>query len=81
MKRQDIDSLEKMLQIIREHPTCIEPFIHAKHLEYIRDWKCFSTPYLRKYAFVEISIPHHFKFCMQDNKPHVQYKDYAKFLS
>ena len=37
LKRQDINSLEEMLQVIRECPTFTEPFIHAKHLEYIRD--------------------------------------------
>jgi hypothetical protein len=80
LKRQDIDSLEEMLQIIRERPTFTEPFIHAEHLEHIRDWKSFITPYLREDAFVGISKPHHFRFYMQDNKPHVQYKDYARSL-
>ena len=80
LKRQDIDSLEEMLQIIRERPTFTEPFIHAEHLEHIRDWKSFITPYLREDAFVGISKPHHFRFYMQNNKPHVQYKDYARSL-
>ena len=44
LKRQNIDSLEEMLQIIRERPTFIEPFIHTEHLEHIRDWKIFITP-------------------------------------
>ena len=35
---------------------------------------------MREYAFVGISKPHHFRFYMQDNKPHVQYKDYARSL-
>ena len=64
-----------MLQIICKWPTFTEPFIHAEHLQYIRDWKSFITPYLREYAFVGISKPHHFRFYMHDNKPHVQYKD------
>ena len=46
LKRQDIDSLEEMLQIICERPTFTEPFIHVEHLEYIRDWKSFIPPYL-----------------------------------
>ena len=69
-----------MLQIIRERPTLSEPFIHAEHLENIRDWKSFITLYLRKDAFVGISKLHHFRFYMQDNKSHVQYKDYARSL-
>ena len=80
LKRQDIDYLEEMLQIIRERPTFTEPFIHAEHLEYIRDWKSFITPYLREYAFVETSTPQHFRFHTQNNKAHVQYKDYARSL-
>ena len=80
LKRQHIDSLEETLQIICEHPTFTEPFIRAKHLEYIRNWRSFITPYLREDAFVGISKPHHFRCYMQDNKPHVQYKDYARSL-
>ena len=35
---------------------------------------------MREGAFVGISKPHHFRFYMRDNKPHVQYKDYANYL-
>ena len=78
LKRQNIDSLEEMLQIIRERLTFTETFIRAESLEYIRDWKSFITSYLQEDAFVGISKPHHFKFYMQDNKAHVQYKDYTR---
>ena len=67
-----------MSQIILELPTFIEPFIHAQHLEYLRDWKNFITPYLRENSFVGISKPRHFRFYMQDNKAHAQYKDNAR---
>jgi hypothetical protein len=78
LKHQDIDSLKEFLDVIRARPIHTEPFVHAEHLEHIRDWSKFITPYLRTDAFVGISQPHHFRFYMQENKPHVQYKPYAR---
>jgi hypothetical protein len=78
LKREDIDSLPELLEKIRERPTHTEPFVHVEHLEHIRDWKKFITPYLRTDAFVGISQPHHFRFYMNNNKPHVQYKPYSR---
>jgi hypothetical protein len=78
LKRQDIDSMKELLDVIRSRPTHTEPFVHAEQLECIRDWSKFITPYLRADAFVGINQPHHFQFYMQDNRPHVQYKPYAR---
>ena len=80
LKRQNIYSLKEMFQINCERPSFTKPFIHAKHLEYIRDWKSFITPYLREDKIVEISKPRHFRFYVRDNKPHIQYKYYARSL-
>ena len=57
-----------------------EAFTTARHLEYVWDWKKFSTPYLYRgpNTFVEISIKHHFKFYFKEKKPFVQTKDYAR---
>ena len=50
-----------------------------RHLEYVWDWKKFSTPYLYRgpNTFVGISTKHHFKFYLKEKKPFVQTKDYT----
>jgi hypothetical protein len=78
LQRQDINSMKDLLDVIRSRPTHTEPFVHAEQLECIRDWSKFIIPYLRTNAFVGISQLHHFLFYMQDNRPHVQYKPYAR---
>jgi hypothetical protein len=60
LKYQDIDSMKELLHVIRSHPTHIEPFVHAKQLECIRDWNKFIIHYLRVDAFVGISQLLHF---------------------
>jgi hypothetical protein len=80
LKHRDIDSMKELLHVIRSRPTHTEPFVHAEHLECIRNWSKFIIPYLRVDAFVGINQPHHFRFYMQDNRPHVQHKPYARSL-
>jgi hypothetical protein len=43
-------------------PPRTEPFVVAEHLEHIRGWKSFITPYLRQNELIGISQPHHFRF-------------------
>jgi hypothetical protein len=78
LKRQDIHSLKELLSIKKEKPTRTEPFVVAEHLEHIRDWKSFITPYLRSDELIGTSQPHHFRFFMEDNIPRVQSKMYAR---
>ena len=78
LKRQDINSLKELLQIIQEKPTRTEPFVVAEHLEHIRDWKSFISPYLREDEFIGTSQPQHFRFYMDGNIPRVQFKMYAR---
>jgi hypothetical protein len=66
------------LNIIKEKPPRTEPFVVAEHLEHIRDWKSFITPYLRADGFIGTSQPHHFRFYMDGNIPRVQYKMYSR---
>jgi hypothetical protein len=80
LKRQDIHSLKELLSIKKEKPTRTEPFVVAEHLEHIRDWKSFITPYLRSNELIGTSQPHHFRFFMEDNIPWVQSKMYARTL-
>jgi hypothetical protein len=78
LKRQDIISLKELLSIIKEKPTRTEPFVVAEHLEHIRDWKSFITPYLWQDGFIGTSQPHHFRFYMDNTIPRVQYKMYTR---
>ena len=80
LKRQDIDSLQQLLELIKKGASHTEAFATSRHLEYVWDWKEFITPYLYSglNTFVEISTKHHFKFYLKDNKPVVQTKDYAR---
>jgi hypothetical protein len=59
------------LNIVKEKPPHIEPFVVVEHLEHIRDWKSFITSYLRVDGFVGTSQPHHFRFYMDDNTSRV----------
>ena len=79
LKRQDIDSLQEFLELIKKRASHIEAFATSKHLEYVWDWKEYFTPYLYSglNAFVGISTKHHFKFYLKENRPLVQTKDYA----
>jgi hypothetical protein len=69
---------KELLSIIKEKPTRTEPFVVAEHLEHIRDWKSFITPYLRSDELIGTCQPHHFRFFMEDNIPRVQSKMYAR---
>ena len=78
LKRQDIDSLQELLELIKKGASHTE-LATSRHLEYVWDWKEFITPclYSGLNTFVGISTKHHFKFYLKDNKPVVQTKDYA----
>ena len=80
LKRQDIDSLQELLELIKKEASHIEAFATSRHLEYVWDWKKFINPYLYTgpNMFVRISTKHHFKFYVKDKKPFVQTKDYAR---
>ena len=79
-KRQDIDSMQQLLDLVKEGTSPTQTYKISRHLEYIWDWKKFITTYLFicLYAFVEISKPHHFKFYLKNNKSFVQTKNYAR---
>ena len=80
LKRQDIDSLQELLELIKKGASHIEAFATSRHLEYVWDWKEFITPYLHSglNTFVEIPTKHHFEFYLKENKPFVQTKDYTR---
>ena len=80
LKRQDIDSLQELLELIKKGASHTEAFATSRHLEYVWDWKEFITPYLYTglNTFVGISTKHHFKFYLKENKPFVQTKDYDR---
>ena len=80
LKRQDIDSLQELLELIKKEASHSEAFTTSRHLEYVWDWKEFITPYLYSglNTFVEIFTKHHFKFYLKENKSFVQTKDYAR---
>ena len=71
LKRQDIDSLQELLELIKKGASHIEAFATSRHLECVWDWKEFITPYLYSglNTFVEISTKHYFKFYLKENKP------------
>ena len=46
LKRQDIDSLRELLELIKKGASHTEAFATSRHLEYIWDWKKFINPYL-----------------------------------
>ena len=79
LKRQDIDSLQELLELVKKRASHIEAFATSRHLEYVWDWKEFVTLYLYNglNTFVGISMKHHFKFYFKENKPFVHKKDYA----
>ena len=68
------------MELIQKGASHTKAFISVRHLEYVWDWKKFSTPYLYKgpNTFVEISTKHHFKFYLKEKTPFVQTKDYAR---
>jgi hypothetical protein len=78
LKHQDIHSLKELLSIIKKKPTHTEPFVVAEHLEHIRNWKSFITPYLCSDELIGTSQLHHFRFFMEDNLPRVQSKMYTR---
>jgi hypothetical protein len=78
LKRQDIHSLKELLSIIKLKPPRTEPFVVAEHLEHIRDWKSFITPYLRHNELIGTSQPHHFRFYKDGGIPQVQSKMYER---
>ena len=80
LKRQDIDSLRELLELIKKGASHTKAFATSRHLEYVWDWKKFINSYLYTgpNTFVGISTKHHFKFYVKDKKPFVQTKDYAR---
>ena len=80
LKRHDIDSMQELMKLIQKGASHIEAFTSTRHLQYVWDWKKFSTPYLYRglNTFVGISTKHHFKFYLKEKKPFVQTKDYAR---
>ena len=80
LKRQDIDSLRELLELIKKGASHTEAFATSRHLEYVWDWKKFINSYLYTgpKTFVGISTKHHFKFYVKDKKPFVQTKNYAR---
>jgi hypothetical protein len=78
LKRQDIHSLKELLSIIKLKPPRTEPFVVAEHLEHIRDWKSFITPYLCQDELIGTSQPRHFRFYKDGGIPRVQSKMYAR---
>ena len=80
LKRQDIDSLEELFQLVRLGVSPTEAFTYAEHLEDIWDWKSLITPhlYMGGDAFAGISQPHHFRFYVSGGIAHVQYKMYSR---
>ncbi len=80
LKRQDINSMQQLLDLVKEGTSPTKTFRISRHLEYIWDWKKFITPYLFTGLdeFVGIFKSHHFKFYLKNNKPFVQTKNYAR---
>ena len=62
VKRQDIHSLKELLSMIKMKPSRTESFVVAEHLEHIRDWKSFITPYLHQDELIGTNQSHHFCF-------------------
>ena len=80
LKRQDIDSMQELLELIQKGASYTEAFTTARHLEYVWDWKKFITLYLYRApnTFVGISMKHHYKLYLKENTLFVQTKDYAR---
>ena len=79
LKSRDIDSLKELLELVRKGASHIEAFTTSRHLEYVWDWKSFITPHLWSGvdAIIGVSKPHHFRFCLKNDMPYVQKKDYV----
>jgi hypothetical protein len=80
LKRQDVDSLRQLLQLINEGASFTESFVNAKLLENVWDWKSFIIPYLmtKGDSFVGISLPHHMRFSMANGVARIKYKHYCR---
>ena len=61
LKRHDIDLMQELFELIQKGASHIEAFTIARHLEYVWDWKKFSTQNLYRgpNTFVGISTKHH----------------------
>ena len=46
LKRQEIDSLQELLELIKKGASHTKAFATSRHLEYVWDLKEFITPYL-----------------------------------
>ena len=73
LKRHGIDSMQELLELIQKGASHSEAFTKTRHLEYVWDWKKFSTPFLYRglNTYVGISTKHHFKFYLKEKKPFV----------
>ena len=80
LKRQDINSMQQLLDLVKEGTSPTKTFRISRHLEYIWDWKKFITPYMftGPDSFVGISKPHHFRLYLKNNKSFVQTNKYAR---
>jgi hypothetical protein len=80
LKRQDVDSLRQLLQLINERASFTKSFVSTRLLENVWDWKSFITPYLmtRDDSFVGISKPHHMRFSMANGVARALYKRYCR---
>ena len=78
LKRQDVDSLHQLLQLINEGASFTESFVSARLLENMWDWKIFIIPYLmtRGDSIVGISLLHYMRFSMASGVARIQYKHY-----
>ena len=82
LKRQDIDSVKKMLALIEREASYTEAFTSASLMKHIWDWKGYITPYLhsRSDAWKGIRQPHHFRFLYKMAKHRYNTKYLAKIF-
>lgn len=70
LKKTDIDLIKEMFIPLEKGTSPKEVFVRVQHLENVRDWKAFITPYLLRgsKALVDTTSPHHMRFYMQNGK-------------
>ena len=68
LKRTNIDSLKELLGLVQQGTSYTKAFVSVRHLENVRDWKLFITPYLftRGDAITGITFSHHMRFYMEN---------------
>jgi hypothetical protein len=80
LKKTNIDSLKKLLQLVERGTSYTEASVNARHLENMRDWKSFITLHLLTGGdtVTGITFPHHMRFYMESGVPRVQHKYFNK---